>query len=50
MSEHKQITLRIPENIYEALQDLSDKTGFSVKDLILLAVLHSSHKFLKQHK
>ena len=36
--ERKQITLRIPNDMYEALRAEADERGISVNDLILLRI------------
>lgn len=34
----KQITLRIPREIYEALKEIGDKTGLNITSLIVLTM------------
>lgn len=48
--QRKQITLRLPVELYEALEKLSDETTLPVRNLILLAILNSSRRFLKPNK
>lgn len=48
--QRKQITLRLPVELHEALEKLSDETTIPVKNLILLAILNSSGRFLKLNK
>ena len=38
MEMRKQITLRIPNDMYEALRTEADERGISVNDLILLRI------------
>ncbi len=46
----KQITLRLPLEVNEALKEISEITSINVKDLILLAVLNNNRKFFEQQK
>lgn len=41
----KQITLRLPLEVDEALREISEITSINIKDLILLAVLNNNRKF-----
>ncbi|CAM2913165.1 hypothetical protein I6E16_00525 [Ligilactobacillus salivarius] len=41
----KQITLRLPLEVDEALKEISEITSINIKDLILLAVLNNNRKF-----
>lgn len=34
----KEITLRLPKEIHEALKDLSDEMGFGLKQMIMIAL------------
>lgn len=38
---NKQITLRLPEKLYEALEGTGKKLGVNCQNLILIAILHS---------
>ena len=37
-AERKQITLRLPEKMYEALKQETERTGISVHELIVFAI------------
>lgn len=36
----KEITLRMPQDIYEALSRMKEETGISIANLVILAVLN----------
>lgn len=44
MGCRKQITLRLPDEVYEALKEAGKYLGFNHQNLILLAILHSIGK------
>lgn len=48
--ERKQITLRLSVELYEALEKLSSETTLPVRNLVLLAILNSSRRFLRLSK
>lgn len=41
----KQLTLRIPENVHEALKEEAERIGISVSELILLKISPLEVKF-----
>lgn len=48
MKERKQITLRIPDGVYEALKEEAERMGISTHELIMWAIdYYRSHKILK---
>lgn len=44
MRDKKQITLRLPDEVYEALEKAGTYLGFNLQNLILIAILHSIGK------
>lgn len=42
--EKKQITLRLPEDLIEALKSISEITGFSITTLVCLSVWNNMLK------
>ena len=38
--DDKQITLRMPKELHEALKKMSDETGITVSNLVVFAILH----------
>lgn len=50
MNDRKQITLRIPDEVYEALKDSGEQIGLNIKSMILLAVAFELGLFLKTHQ
>ena len=46
----KQITLRLPEEVNEALKKISQRTGISFSNLVLLACWNSVFQFFQNHK
>ncbi len=36
--QRKQITLRIPDRVYEALREMGEETGITIHSLILVAL------------
>lgn len=36
----KQITLRVPKEVYEALREMSEETGLPIHSLVLVALNH----------
>lgn len=45
MSKQNKTTLRLPTEVSEALKEISDVTGITISNLVLLAVLNSIRKF-----
>ena len=45
MSKQNKTTLRLPIEVSEALKEISDVTGITISNLVLLAVLNSIRKF-----
>ena len=37
----KKITLRLPDNLHEALQEISQESGFSITSLLLIGIWNS---------
>lgn len=40
----KEITLRLPDDMYEALVQMKEETGIAVADLVIMAVLSQMNK------
>ncbi|EEP28240.1 ribbon-helix-helix protein, CopG family [Shuttleworthella satelles] len=48
-SDAKQITLRIPEEIYEALKEEAEKMGVSVNQICIHAIRHWLDQFCREN-
>ena len=46
----KQITLRLPEEVNEALKKISQQTGINYSNLVLLACWNNVFQFFQNHK
>ena len=46
----KQITLRLPEEVNEALKKISQQTGINYSNLVLLACWNNDFQFFQNHK
>ena len=46
----KQITLRLPEEVNEALKKISQQTGINYSNLVLLACSNNVFQFFQNHK
>ncbi len=41
MDDKKRITLRLPDELYGALKEISEATGLAVSDLLIISILNN---------